>query len=613
VSAPLPLGSWLDHTINGLVVGNIYALLAVGLALIYGVSHLINFAHGSIYMLGAYIGWLCIARLGAPLVVSLLVVIIGCGLLGMAIERIGLRPLQDAPRVAPLLSTIGIGLVLDQAAQLLFTPDPRGMPVAVAPWRLSIGGGSIGGLDVLIAGIGLASALCLYLFLRFTKLGWAVRATALDRDAAQQCGVDINRVNSIVFALAAALGGVSGLLVGIYYNSIDPNMGFQAGLKGIVAQMIGGMGNVPGAIAGSLLLGLIESYGIAVFGTSYRNLFAFVVMILVLVLKPNGLFSRGRGLPPEPLTGTFIAPSGPLAMARPLVLALVALALALPLLVRNGYVLQTLGVGWLYAILAMSLTLVSGTAGLVSLGHAGLLAIGAYASALLALRLKVPVGLSILAAGLITAGLGTLLLFPSFRLRGHYVTIATLGVGEIVTLLILNWDSLTMGPMGLSAIPPLAFANSPLLGPIWIYEVSLLLLLLLAFAQQRLLGSHLGRTLRAIRDDDVAARCYGIALDRYKGLAFTVAGFSAGIAGAMLAHVYSYINHETFTSQVSLLALTMVILGGLGNVAGAILGAVLLVSLPEIFRAAAEYRLLMYGLALLLLIRFRPQGLLGTV
>ena len=259
------------------MVGNIYALLAVGLALIYGVSHLINFAHGSIYMVGAYIGWLCITYLKTPLPVTLLAVVLGCGLLGMAIERIGLRPLQGSPRIAPLLSTIGIGLVLDQVVQLMFTPDPRGVPLQLPDWRIQIGGGTIGALDILIAGIGLSSALALYLFLRFTKLGWAVRATALDRDAAQQCGVDVNRVNSMVFAIAAALGGVSGFLVGMYYNSIDPNMGFHAGLKGIVAQMIGGMGNVPGAIAGSLLLGLIESYGIAAFGTSYRNLFAFVV------------------------------------------------------------------------------------------------------------------------------------------------------------------------------------------------------------------------------------------------------------------------------------------------------------------------------------------------
>jgi branched-chain amino acid transport system permease protein len=212
-----------------------------------------------------------------------------------------------------------------------------------------------------------------------------------------------------------------------------------------------------------------------------------------------------------------------------------------------------------------------------------------------------------------TAVLGTLIILPSFRLRGHYVTIATLGVGEIVTLIILNWDGLTHGPVGLTAIPPLsAFGLSAMSGT-WVYEISLATLLLLALLQQRLLGSHLGRTLRAIRDDDVAARCYGIALDRYKGIAFAVAGFSAGVAGALMAHIFSYVNHETFTSHVSLLALTMVILGGLGNVVGGIVGAVLLVSLPETFRAAAEYRLLIYGIALLVLIRFRPQGLFGTV
>ncbi|HMK78042.1 MAG TPA: ABC transporter permease [Xanthobacteraceae bacterium] len=607
------LGPWFDYTVNGLVVGNIYALLAVGLALIYGVSHLINFAHGSVYMTGAYIGWLCVTYLHTPLPVTLAIVIAGSALLGVAIERIGLRPLQGSPRIAPLLATIGIGLVLDQVMQLLFTPDPRGLPLQVPAWRLQIGDGTIGALDLLIAGIGLASAALLYGFLRFTRLGWAVRATALDREAAQQVGVDVNRVNMTVFAIAAALGGVSGFLVGMYYNSIDPNMGFQAGLKGIIAQMIGGMGNVPGAIAGSLLLGLTESYGIAAFGTSYRNLFAFVAMILVLVWKPNGIFARGRALPAEPLTGTFIAPSAPVRIPAWLIAALALAALALPLLVHNGYVLQTLGIGWLYAILAISLTLVAGTAGMISLGQAGLLAIGAYASGLLAIRLHLPVSVTVAAAGLITALIGTLIIFPAFRLRGHYVTIATLGVGEIVTLTILNWDSLTNGPVGLTGIPPLAAFGMPLVSGTAVYEVSLIALIVLALLQWRLLASHLGRTLRAIRDDDVAARSYGIALDRYKGLAFGIAGFAAGIAGALMAHVFSYVNHETFTSQVSLLALTMVILGGLGNVAGAILGAVTLVSLPELFRALAEYRMLIYGVALLLLIRFRPQGLLGTV
>jgi branched-chain amino acid transport system permease protein len=145
------------------------------------------------------------------------------------------------------------------------------------------------------------------------------------------------------------------------------------------------------------------------------------------------------------------------------------------------------------------------------------------------------------------------------------------------------------------------------------YWVALALMVGLALLQSRLLGSHLGRTLRAMRDDDVAARASGIALGRTKAIAFLFAGFVAGIAGAVTAHLYSYINFETFTSQISILALTMVILGGMGNVVGAIVGAVILVGLPELFRATAEYRVLIYGVVLLLLIRFRPQGLLGTV
>jgi branched-chain amino acid transport system permease protein len=602
------VGSWFDYTVNGLIIGNIYALLAVGLALIFGVSHLINFAQGSIYTVGAYIGWTCVTYLHTPLPVTMLIVMAGCALLGVAIERIGLRPLAGAARIAPLLATIGISFVLDQALQLIYTPDPRALADPLPGWRLQVGGGTIGAMDLLIAAIGVVSAAVLFVFLRYTKLGWAVRATALDRDAARQMGVDTDAVNRIVFAIAGALGGLSGLLVGMYYNHIDTAMSFQATLKGVVAQVIGGMGNVPGAILGSLLLGLIESWGVALFGSSYRNLFAFALLLLILVLRPNGLFASARQAPPEPLTGTFIAPSRAIRVPPWVVGALALLAAVLPLILDSPYALQTLTNAWLYAILALSLTLVAGTVGQISLGHAGLLAIGAYASALLALDLSVPVIVAIPAAGVITAILGTALIFPAFRLRGHYVSIATLGVGEIVGLVILNWESLTRGPIGLTAIPPLPVDS--VAGAYWI---SFALLVALALLQVRLVRSHLGRAFRAIRDDDVAARAYGISLNRYKGLAFAVGGFAAGISGAVTAHLYSYINYETFTSQISILALTMVILGGLGNILGAIVGAVALISLPELFRATAEWRMLIYGITLVLLVRFRPQGLLGTV
>ena len=606
-------GAWLDYTVNGLVVGNIYALLAVGLALIFGVSHLINFSHGSVYTVGAFLGWFAITHLHAPLWATILLVIVGSALLGMGIERVGLRPLANAPRIAPLLATIGLSYVIDQAVQLLAGPDPRALPSPLPDWRLTLGGGSIGALDVLIAGLGVASAAVLFIFLRYTRLGWAVRATAQDRDAARQMGVSTHAVNQAVFAIASALGGLSGLLVGMYYNNISPAMSFQATLKGVVAVVIGGVGNVPGAIAGSLLLGLTESYGVALFGTPYRNLFAFLLLLGVLAWRPNGLFARKPALPPEPLTGTFIAPSRPIHVPRwvwPVAVAVLAL---IPLTGISPYVVQVLTNAWLYALLALSLSLVAGTAGQISLGHAGLLAIGAYASALLAIDAHVPVLLAVLLAGIVTAGLGTLLVLPAFRLRGHYVSIATLGIGEIIALVILNWESVTRGPIGVAGIPPLAVGSLALDSAAAFYWVGLGAVVALALLQRRLLGTHLGRSLRAIRDDDVAARAYGISPARYKALAFGVGGFAAGIAGALTAHQYSYINHETFGSPISILALTMVILGGLGNVAGAVIGAVALVGLPELFRVTAEYRVLIVGLTLLLLVRFRPQGLLGTV
>ncbi len=448
--------TFLDQTINGLAIGNIYALTAVGLAIIFGVGNLINFAHGSVYMIGAYVGWYCVTRLGLPLGITFLVVAVVCGLLGILIERVGLRRLQNSARIAPLLATIGISFMLDQLVQLIFSPNPQSFPNPLPAGRIHLGRVSIGSIDLLILAVGLVSALILFLFLRYTKIGWALRATAQDRDAAAQMGVDVNAVNRTAFAAASILGGIAGVLVGIYFQTVYPTMAFSAGLKGFAANLLGGLGNIPGAIVGGLLLGLIESYGVALFSASYRNLFAFVIILIVLVFRPNGLFNRRRQLPPEPLTGTFLMNKKPVNIPAWAILRAAGLAAVLPLFVPNPYFLQILTNAWLLAMLALSVTLVTGTAGQTSLGHAGFLAIGAYASALLSLRLGWPVEISMLAAALITAVLGTLLVLPAFRLRAHYVAIATLGIGEIVAQVILNWDTLTNGALGISGIISLA-------------------------------------------------------------------------------------------------------------------------------------------------------------
>lgn len=607
------LRAFLDQTINGLVIGNIYALIAVGIALIFGVGNLINFAQGSVFMLGAYVGWLCLTRLQFPLPLAFVVVALACGILGLAIERFALRPLQNSAPIAPLLATIGISLALDQLAPILISPNPQSFPNPLPPLRFQLGGINLGAIDLLIAAVGISTAAMLFILLRNTKWGWAIRATAQDREAAQQMGVDVNAVNQLAFALASILGGVAGLLVGSYFHTVYPTMSYQAGLKGFAAVLLGGLGNVPGALIGGLLLGLIESYGVSAFGASYRNLFAFVILIAVLVLRPNGIFSKNRKLPPEPLTGTFIPNKKNVPIPRALLLLAAALGIALPILIPNPYILQVLTNAYLLGMIALSVTLVTGIAGQVSLGQAGFVAIGAYASALLTQRLQWSFEASLVSAALVSAVLGVLLTLPAFRLRAHYVAIATLALGEIVTQVILNADWLTNGALGITNISPPSFFGWVAVSARDVYWYALALLLLASLFLFILLQSPLSRTWRALRDDDVAAQSFGINLTRYKALAFFISALIAGVSGAFTAHMYTYINQDTFTASTSVLALTMVILGGMGNLVGAILGAVLLTALPEAFRGFITYRYLVYGIVLLLLIRFRPQGLLGTV
>jgi branched-chain amino acid transport system permease protein len=606
------LSTFFDQTVNGLVIGNVYALIAVGLAVIFGVANLINFAHGSVYMVGAYVGWYGATQLQLPLPLVFILVAAVCAVLGILIERFGLRHLHSSARIAPLLATIGISFILDQLVQIVFTPDPQRFSNPLPQTRIPIGSTSIGLIDILIAVVGIGTAALLYLFLRYTKLGWALRATAQDREAAQQMGVDVNTVNRTAFALAAMLGGIAGLLVGMYLQTVYPTMSSQAVLKGFAANLLGGLGSIPGALLGGLLLGLIESYGVALFGSSYRSLFAFIILIAMLLFRPNGLLNTKRQLPPEPMTGTFIPNTRRLKIPRWAIFGAVIIAVLLPFVYPNPYIMQVFTNAWLIALVALSVTLVTGTAGQISLGQSGFLAIGAYTSALLTLRLGIPFEIALIAAALFTALLGTLLVLPAFRLRAHYVAIATIGISEIISQVILNWRPVTNGALGLTNIPPPSLLGVALFKPQEVYLFTFALLMLAALLQWRLVRSSLGRVWRALREDDVAAQAYGINLNRYKALAFLVSAFIAGLSGAFSAHMYSYINYQTFPLSLSILALTMAILGGMGSIPGAILGAVVLTLLPELFRDLVQYRYLLYGLMLVLLIRFRPQGLVGT-
>jgi branched-chain amino acid transport system permease protein len=599
-----------DALIAGLITGNSYALIALGLSLIFGVADLINFAHGSVFAIGAMTGWWLAVERGLPLPAVLAGAIVVTGLLGLLIDWLAVRPLAGAPPISPLLSTVAVGLILDRASELIFSPETRRFPSQLPTHNLALGGIRFGTLDLAILLVSLASMSALWLFLRRTRLGWAVRATAQDRDAARQMGVDVARVQGIVFAVASALAGIGGVLIGMYYGNIEPSIGFDVGISGFTAAVLGGLGSLPGAIVGGLLLGVAESFGVTWFGGSARQLVSFAVLILVLWLRPNGLLGA-PGMLREPLTGTFFG-SGAALRIRPWQIAFLLLlaGIALPIF-GNDYVLQIAGIVVIFAILALSLTLLAGTAGQISLGQAGVFAIGAYTSALLTTEQGWSFWPALLAAGFVAAILGALTVAPAARLRGHYVAIATLGIGAMVVAVILNWEWLTKGPLGVFGIPAPELFGTMIFAPRDYYLLSAAVLLVCCWLVWRLQGAHLGLAWRGIRDDEIAARSAGVEPSGQKALAFAAGGFISGLAGSLLAHQYTFISPDVFGFQISLLALTIVVLGGMSNIAGAIVGAAILVGAPELFRPLQDVRILAYGLILFLLVRFRPQGLLG--
>src|SRR5687767_12757352 len=251
-----------DAIVAGIIAGNTYALIAVGISLIFGVADLINFAHGSVFAIGAMVGWWLVAEQGWPLWAAMIGVVLITAALGLAIERLALRPLVNAPPIAPLLSTVAIGLILDRSSELIFGPETRRFSSELDTNNFAIGQMRFGTLDLTILAVSLGSVAALWFFLTRARLGRALRATAQDRDAARQMGINVGAIQGLAFAIASALAGIGGVLVGMYYSNVQPSIGFNAGISGFTAAMLGGLGNQPGSLVGGLPLGIAESLGV---------------------------------------------------------------------------------------------------------------------------------------------------------------------------------------------------------------------------------------------------------------------------------------------------------------------------------------------------------------
>jgi len=298
---------FLQELVNGITTGALYALVALGFSMVYGVLKLLNFAHGDLYMIGAYIGFFVIQWFGGStaltIPVPLLLVImfvLAAGLvggLGVAIERFAYRPLRDAPRIAPLITAIGISFFLENSALLLFGAQPRiyNTPNFISlSSGIQIGSVTIDSVQILVLVLGLVLMVGLQQVVNRTRLGKQMRAVAADREAAEMMGINVNFTISATFFLGSALAGIAGVMGGLLFNQVTATIGFIVGLKAFTASVVGGIGSLPGAMLGGLLIGVAESFITGYISSTYTNLLVFALLIIVLLVRPSGLFGRAQ-------------------------------------------------------------------------------------------------------------------------------------------------------------------------------------------------------------------------------------------------------------------------------------------------------------------------------
>lgn len=292
----------LQHIINGISLGSIYALIALGYTMVYGILKLINFAHSDVYMIGAFAAYYAAKLLGleaspglGTLLLLILVSISACAILGLIIERFAYRPLRDAPKLNLLITAIGVSLFLQYSGQVVFGPNPQVFPnVMNDTVFMKIGTAEIRSFDMIILVIGLISMAVLHFIIHKTKPGRAMRAVSASPAVASLMGVNTNRIIAFTFVLGSSLAGVGSVLVGMKYPKIDPLMGMLIGLKAFVAAVLGGIGSIPGAVLGGIIMGLSEEMTVTFLSSTYRDAFAFGILIVILIFKPTGLLGRNQ-------------------------------------------------------------------------------------------------------------------------------------------------------------------------------------------------------------------------------------------------------------------------------------------------------------------------------
>ncbi len=616
----MSLDAFLFQALNGLSSASGLFFVAAGLSLIFGVTRIINIAHGSLYMLGLYIAYSFATDIRGALgfwggIVATSAIV---GLIGAAIEVVLLRRIYRAPELFQLLATFALVMIINDFTLYLWGPnDLLGPRAPGLRGAVEVLGRHLPSYDVFLAVIGPVVLLILHFALADTRFGRLVRAATQDREMVGALGVNQALLFTAVFALGSLLAGLGGALQ-IAREPANLGIDLTAISDAFVVVVVGGMGSITGAYLAAVIIAEVKAvcigigvvhFGVITLNFSKLTLVAeFLVMAVVLIARPYGLLGR-----PQAAVRSVAEPDDPIRPASPLLkglgAAVLALLLSLPLLAQGSPYLLILGIDVLIAVIfATSLHFIAGPGGMHSFGHAAYFGLGAYAAAVLVKWLAAPMGLALAAAPL--AALAGALLFGWFsvRLAGVYLAMLTLAFAQIVWAGVFQWEELTGGSNGVIGVwPPPPFDQA------WAYFLLTLALATTAvLLLRRFLLAPFGYAMRAGRDNALRAEAIGVDVKRVHWLGFAVAGCLCGVAGGLFAFAKGSISPETIHVQRSIDGLVMVLLGGIQTLTGPIVGAAVFTTLQDMVMRDTQYWRAMLGGIILVLVLAFPGGIVGA-
>ena len=615
----MDFSGFIVQLLNGLAGASSLFMVAAGLSLIFGVTRIVNFAHGSFYMVGIYIAYSLVEALGGGIGFwpALLLAALAVGVLGGLVEMVLLRRIYRAPELFQLLATFALVLVFKDAVLWIWGPEELLGPRAPGlSGSVTILGRQFPSYDLLLIVIGPIVLGLLWLLLTRTRWGTLVRAATQDREMVGALGVNQAWLFTSVFALGAMLAGLGGALL---LPREPANLELDLHIIGaaFVVVVVGGMGSIPGAFVAALLiaelkaiciwLGLVDVLGVSISFSKLTLVVEFLVMAVVLVVRPWGLMGREQA--PSRNAGPAEAPLRPadnLFKAGAAILLLVLMAM--PALNADSPYTIVLMIDLLIAALfATSLHFIMGPAGMHSFGHAAYFGLGAYGAALLIRSLALPMEVALLLAPVVAAVGALIVGWFSVRLSGVYLAMLTLAFAQIAWAIVYQWDDFTGGSNGITGVWPaewLADKNN-------YYYLTLALVVGAMLLLRRILYSPFGYAMRAGRDSPLRADAIGIDVKRNQWIAFIIAGTFAGLAGALFAFSKGSISPEGLHVSKSIDGLVMVLLGGLNTVVGGLVGAVTFTWLHDTVARNTEYWRAMLGAIILILVLLFPQGIAG--